>query len=162
MSTQIPAVSQVAAPKSPAIPVITATTSARAPTAKIVKRPQRIENPVPPEGVEDGEDFIAFLRWRDSRLFRVRCVTSGRRASRIKPATTTTTTTIEAAMSISGRNPSVAASDSSSSRIRLSTLITVYPVSAKLAALLACVASFGVEVNVRTLVKAIRRGEVLV
>src|SRR5699024_1412157 len=124
MSTQIPAVSQVAAPKSPAIPVITATTSARAPTAKIVKRPQRIENPVPPECVEEGEEFIAFLRWRDSRLFRVRCVTSGRRASKNKPATTTTTTTIEVTISMTDRKTSAAANESSSSRIRLYTLIT--------------------------------------
>src|SRR5699024_6187875 len=91
----------------PAIPVTTATSRARAPRVKMVRRPQRIENPVPPEVVEEGEVFIAFLRWRDPRLLRVRNATSGRRARSTTPATTTTAMTSEVAISISGKNPSV-------------------------------------------------------
>src|SRR5690625_671641 len=125
ISAQPIAINQIAAPNSPAIPVPTATSSASAPIAKTVNRPQRIENPVPPECVEEGEDFIAFLRWRDSRRVRLRCVTTGRRASKSKPTTTTTTTTMDVAISISGKNPRVAANDSSSSRRRVSTLHTI-------------------------------------
>src|SRR5699024_2994062 len=112
ISKLIAAVSQVAAPKRPAIAVITATNRATAPSVKMVRRPQRIDNPVPPKVGEEGEVFIAFLRWRDLRLLRVRNVTSGRRARNTTPATTTTAMTSEVAMSISGRNPSVAAKDS--------------------------------------------------